>query len=317
MARTYPQRATTATITAMMTATYAGEIRFTESVVDMLISGLICGDVDVSDMPRVRSDDVSVHYTVDGPPAGSTVLLLEGLGYGRWMWDWLTDEFDDEFRVVRPDNRGTGDSDTPDGPYSIGTMADDVMAVLNDLDVDEVHVVGASMGGMIAQQLALADERVVSLVLLCTTPGGENAVETPPEVLDHVFSVPDEAGPREAVRHRMEPAISDGFDDREPELVSEIVDARLEGDAGPQGREAQAAAVAAFDVADRLDELDVPTLVLHGTDDRVLPVENAELLADGVDNATVDRIDGGSHLFFIEERDTVNPRIREFLGEHA
>ena len=268
-------------------------------------------------MPRVRSDDVSVHYTVDGPPVGSTVLLLEGLGYGRWMWKWLTEELDDEFQVVRPDNRGTGDSDTPDGPYTIGTMADDAAAVLDNLDVDEVHVVGASMGGMVAQQLALEDDRVASLVLLCTSPGGEDAVETPPEVLDHVFSVPDDAAPREAVRHRMKPATSDGFYDQEPERVSEIVDDRLEGDAEPKGREAQAAAVAAFDVSDRLDEIRVPTLVLHGTDDRVLPVENANLLSDGIDDVTVEQIDGGSHLFFIEDPDRINPRIRDFLGEHA
>ena len=117
----------------------------------MLISGLICGDVVVLGMPRVRSDDVSVHYTVDGPPASSTVLLLEGLGYGRWMWKWLTEELNGEFQVVRPDNRGTGDSDTPEDPYTIGTMADDAAKVLDDLDVDDVHVVGASMGGMIAE----------------------------------------------------------------------------------------------------------------------------------------------------------------------
>lgn len=268
-------------------------------------------------MPRVTNDGVDIHYAVDGPSEAPTVLLLEGLGYGRWMWNWLTAELDDDFEVLRPDNRGTGDSEVPEGPYSIAGMAADAAAVLDDHGAESVHVVGASMGGMIAQEVALADERVESLVLLCTSPGGDDAFETPPEVLEHIFSVPDDAGPREAIRHRMEPAVSDGFYEAEPELVTAIVDERLTGDAPPAGREAQASAVMAFDASDRLADIDVPTLVLHGTEDRVLPVENAALLGELLENATVERVEKGSHLFFVEERDTVNPRIREFVEEHV
>ena len=268
-------------------------------------------------MPTVTRDGVTIDYVVDGDPAGPTVLLLEGLGYGRWMWRWLTDALAGDHEVLRPDNRGTGDSDVPDGPYTVDEMAADAGAVLDDHGVDAVHVCGASMGGMIAQELALADDRVASLTLLCTSPGGEDAAETPPEVQEHIFSVPDGAGPRERVRYLMEPAVSDDFSEREPELVDRIVDWRLAGDATPTGREAQAAAVAAFDATDRLGGLGVPTLVLHGTADRVLPVENAALLAEQLPHAAVERIEGGPHLFFIEERERVNDRVRTFLGEVA
>ena len=265
-------------------------------------------------MPTVTRDGVTIDYVVDGDPAGPTVLLLEGLGYGRWMWRWLTDALADDYEVLRPDNRGTGDSDAPEGPYTVGEMAADASAVLDDHGVDAVHVCGASMGGMIAQELALADDRVASLTLLCTSPGGEDAAQTPPEVQEHIFSAPEDAGPRERIRYLMEPAVSDEFYEREPELVDRIVDWRLAGDATPAGREAQAAAVAAFDATDRLGDLDVPTLALHGTADRVLPVENADLLAEHLSHATVERIDGGPHLFFIEERERVNDRVRTFLG---
>ncbi|PHQ39008.1 3-oxoadipate enol-lactone hydrolase [Halorubrum persicum] len=262
-------------------------------------------------------DGVDIHYAVDGPRDGPTVLLLEGLGYGRWMWRWLTEDLADEYEVLRPDNRGTGDSDAPDGPYAISEMAADARAVLDDRDVDRVHVCGASMGGMIAQELALADDRVASLTLLCTSPGGEEAPEMPAEVREHIFSAPDDLGPRERIRYLMEPAVSDGFYEREPDLVDRIVDWRLAGDATPSGREAQAAAVTAFDATDRLDEISVPTLVLHGTDDRVLPVGNAELLAAQLPHASVERVEGGPHLFFIEERDAIDSRIRSFLDEVA
>ncbi|ELZ42170.1 hydrolase or acyltransferase of alpha/beta superfamily protein [Halorubrum californiense DSM 19288] len=268
-------------------------------------------------MPTVTRDGVAIDYAVDGDPDGPTVLLLEGLGYGRWMWRWLAEALADGYEVLRPDNRGTGDSDVPEGPYTVPEMAADAAAVLDDRDADAVHVCGASMGGMIAQELALADDRVASLTLLCTSPGGDDAAPTPPEVQEHIFSAPEDADPRERIRYLMEPAVSDGFYEREPELVDRIVDWRLAGDATPTGREAQAAAVAAFDASDRLDAVDVPTLILHGTADRVLPAENAELLADRLPHADVELFDGGPHLFFIEERERVNDRIRTFLGEVA
>lgn len=268
-------------------------------------------------MPTVTNDGVTIDYAVDGPADGETVLLLEGLGYGRWMWRWTTAALSDRFRVLRPDNRGTGDSDAPPGPYTIEAMAADAAAVLDDRDVESVHVVGASMGGMIAMRLALEDDRVETLSLLCTSPGGEEAVPTPDDVMAHIFSVPEGVDEREAIRHKMEPAVSANFYDREPELVSRIVDWRLEGDADEDGREAQAAAVAGFDVSDRLGEIDVPALVLHGTDDRVLPIENGELLAEGLPNATFERFEGGPHLFFVESREAVNDRIRSFLEPHA
>lgn len=263
-------------------------------------------------MPNATRDGVSIDYAVDGD--GPTVLLLEGLGYGRWMWRWLTEELAGEYEVIRPDNRGTGGSDAPEGPYSIAELAADAAAVLDDHGVDRAHVCGASMGGMIAQELTLTDERVASLVLLCTSPGGEDAAETPAEVREHIFNPPPDADPRERVRYLMEPAVSDGFYEREPELVERIVDWRLAGDATPAGRQAQAAAVAGFDATDRLDAIDAPTLVAHGTDDRVLPVENAELLSRHLPHAAVELYDGGPHLFFIEERDAVNARIESFLS---
>ena len=268
-------------------------------------------------MPSVTRDGVTIDYAVDGNPEGPTVLLLEGLGYGRWMWRWLAEALGDDYEVLRPDNRGTGDSDVPEGPYTVAEMAADAAAVLDDRGVDAVHVCGASMGGMIAQELALTDDRVASVTLLCTSPGGDDAVPTPSEVQEHIFSAPEDADSRERIRYLMEPAVSDGFYDREPDLVDRIVDWRLAGDATPTGREAQAAAVAAFDASDRLGGLSAPTLVLHGTADRVLPVGNADVLADSLPHAEVELFDGGPHLFFVEERERVNDRVRTFLDEVA
>jgi pimeloyl-ACP methyl ester carboxylesterase len=283
-------------------------------MVDILTPGLMTDRVLRWAMPSVTRDGVTIDYAVDGEPNAPTVLLLEGLGYGRWMWRWLAETLIDDYYLLLPDNRGTGDSDVPEVPYTAAEMAADAAAVLDDRDADAAHVCGASMGGMIAQELALADDRVASLTLLCTSPGGDDATPTPRDVQEHIFSSPKDADPRERIRYVMEPAVSDGFYEREPELVDRIVEWRLVDDASPTGREAQAAAVAEFDASDRLDAVDVPTLILHGTADHVLPVENAELLAELLPHADVDLFEGGPHLFFIEERKRLNDRIRTFLS---
>lgn len=270
-------------------------------------------------MPTVDADGVTIAYEEHGPPDAESVVFVEGLGYGRWMWQWQADALADDYHVVLYDNRGTGESDAPDGPYTIPEMAADLDAVLTDvLDADAgetAHVVGASMGGMIAMQYALDYDRAASLVLLCTSHGGDDAVPIPDETLARMFNVPDDASPREAIRYKMQPAMTDEFWDENQDLIEQIVDWRLESDASDDAREAQAAGVQAFDVQDRLCDIDVPTLVLHGTDDRVLPVENGRMVADGIPNAEFVPLEGGSHLFFIESHETVTDSIQSFIDD--
>ncbi|SEO88616.1 Pimeloyl-ACP methyl ester carboxylesterase [Halogranum amylolyticum] len=264
-------------------------------------------------MEYATNDGVSLYYERRGPTDAETVVFVEGLGYGRWMWRWQRDPLSETYDTIVVDNRGTGDSDAPPGPYSIETMAADLDAVLADAGVESAHVVGASMGGMIAQQYALDYDRATSLALFCTSFGGEDAVPTPPETQARMFDVPEGLDEREAIRYKMEPALTEEFVASNDDLLDRIVEWRLESDADEAARDAQATAVATFDVADRLDELTLPTLVLHGTADRVLPIENGERLAARLPNATFERVTGGSHLFFVEQADDVTDRLREFV----
>jgi 3-oxoadipate enol-lactonase len=265
-------------------------------------------------METVTRDGVTLAYERDGPRDAETVVLVEGLGYGRWMWNWQRDALAEEYDVVLPDNRGTGDSDAPEGPYTIAEMAADLDAVLEDAGVESAHVVGASMGGMIAQQYALEFERAESLALLCTSMGGDDAVPTPPETQQRMFSVPEDADEREAIEYKMEPAMTDRLADDE-DLLERIIDWRLDSDAPPAAREAQGAAVAAFDASDRLGDVEGPVLLLHGTEDRVLPAENSELLDERLPDSRLEFVDGGPHLFFIEDAETVNDHLLSFLAD--
>lgn len=263
-------------------------------------------------MQQVSRNGVTLAYERDGPSDAESVVFVEGLGYGRWMWNWQRDALADEYDVIVPDNRGTGDSDAPEGPYTIAEMAADLDAVITDAGVESAHVVGASMGGMIAMQYALDSDRARTLTLLCTSPGGEDSVPTPPETQQRMFDVPDGLNEREQIRYKMEPAGTDRLDD---DIIDQIVDWRLASDAPPHAREAQGAAVAAFDVSDRLVELDLPTLVIHGTDDRVLPVENARVLHETISNSDLELVEGGPHLFFVEDAPLVNDYLTSFLDD--
>ncbi len=268
-------------------------------------------------METTERDGVTLAYERAGPADAPTVAFVEGLGYGRWMWRWQRDALADDYDVVVPDNRGTGDSDAPEGPYTVEEMAADLDAVLADAGVESAHVVGASMGGMIALAYALDFDRAESLALLCTSPGGEDAVPTPDETLARMFGVPDDLDEREAVKYKMRPAMTDEFWEANQGLVDDVVSWRLESDAPDHAREAQAAAVEAFDASDRLGEIGVPALVMHGTADRALPVANADLLAGGLPDADLELVEGGPHLFFVEHADAVNDRLRVFLADHA
>ncbi|WP_459194044.1 alpha/beta fold hydrolase [Halosimplex sp. J119] len=242
------------------------------------------------------------------------MTFVEGLSYGTWMWDRQRGGLDD-YRTLVWDNRGTGASDEPEGPYTVAEMAGDLRAVLADADVDGTHLVGASLGGMIAQEYALEFDCADSLALFSTTSGGDEAVPVPEETQARMQSVPEGYGPAETIRHRMKPAFTDDFWEREPEVIDRIVDRRLDTDPSDRAYEWQLAAAAAFDASDRLGDLDLPALVVHGDDDRVLPVENGRLLADLIPGARLVEIDGGSHLVFIEQPERVNDELREFLAD--
>lgn len=287
-------------------------------------------------MPQATRDGVSIYYEherCDGD-GRAPVVFVQGLAFGRWMWRWQREAVADEYDIVAPDNRGTGRSDVGLPPlvarlpgtlrslvllklagYSMGGLAADLEAVLDDAGIYDAHIVGASMGGMIAQRYALEYSRTKSLTLCCTSHGGPDAVPVPEETQERMFDTPDGASERETIRHRMRPAFNERFTNRNPHLMDRIIEWRLEQDASAPAREAQAAAVQNFDVSDRLDGLRVPTLLLHGTDDQVVPVENARLLEEKISDSRLELVEGGSHLFFIEEDELVNEHLLAFLEE--
>jgi pimeloyl-ACP methyl ester carboxylesterase len=258
------------------------------------------------------SQGVRIAYEVRGE--GEALVLVHGLAYDRAGWGCLPDLLAERFRVVLLDNRGVGESDVPAGPYAVAQMADDVVAVLDDAEIERTNLFGVSLGGYIAQELALAHpERVEKLILVSTAPGGPNAHPMPQSTQDVFARYPTmerEAGLRMFVENSLG---ARGVREL-PDLVEEILRYRLGHAPTVDAWLAQATAGAAFDAFDRLGAIGVPTLVIAGGADIVVDPRNAGLLGELIPNARVEIVPDRGHLLVWEDSERVAELVTEFLA---
>jgi 3-oxoadipate enol-lactonase len=262
-------------------------------------------------MSEAINDGVRIAYEVLGD--GEPLLFVHGLGYDRRGWGPLPALLAADFQVLLFDNRGVGESDVPEGPYAVSQMAADAVAVLDDAGVERAHVLGVSLGGYIAQEIALTyPDRVRKLVLGSTAPGGTRSHPMPQAGLEAFGRFPTmerEAGLRLMVESSLG---AHGVRER-PELVEEIFAYRLERAPTLAGWQAQAYAGATFDAYDRIPGIAAPTLVIHGSADTVVDPRNADLLAELIPDARVEVVPERGHLVIWEEAELLAPVVREFL----
>ncbi|SFF79972.1 Pimeloyl-ACP methyl ester carboxylesterase [Halopelagius inordinatus] len=254
-------------------------------------------------MPTASNGSVDLYYEADGE--GETVAFVGDAGYGAWQWGWQHAAVAGPYESLVSDLRGTGRSDAPPGPYTVGTLVDDLVAVLADYGVRKAHVVGAGLGGMVALEAARTTSRVRSLAVFGTAAYGGGIDLSP------LFGAPTDA---EELGESLSAAFSDRFVEAHPDVVEQIVEWRSEEDADREAWEAQAAAVERF-AADDLYEISDPAVVVHGTDDAVWPVERAEELAEGLPRGEFVPVEGAGHLAHVEASRVVNDELLRFLDE--
>ncbi|WP_238479090.1 alpha/beta fold hydrolase [Natranaeroarchaeum sulfidigenes] len=262
-------------------------------------------------MPTATRDGVSLYYDTWG--SGETVVFIEDVGFGAWLWGWQNDALAGPFETLVWDLRGTGRSDVPEGPYTVPQMANDLEAVLADHGVRNVHLVGCGLGGMVALDYAQRHNRAETLTLIGTTPGGDEA-ERNIDRLDDAFAPRDD---EEALASSLEAVLSAAFREQHPEAVERITAWRAEDDAGREAWEAQAAAFEGYEHRDPLYETTVPTLVLHGEDDEIVPFSNAELLDRELPRSELEAAPEAGHLVGVERATGVNDAIIGFLEAHV
>ncbi len=256
-------------------------------------------------MPHAKAaDGTRIAYQTggDGPP----LLLLSGQANNHHWWEGIRADFEAAYRTVSLDYRGTGDSDKPDIPYSTLGFAEDAIAVLDDLGIEQVAVYGTSMGGRVAQWLAARfPDRVHTLVLGCTSPGGRHAVERDAEVRKSLAQA-DPVAARQALLELMyTPAY----------LASTSGPFNTLGDPGmpAYAKRRHLYASNRHDAWEVLPDIAVPTLIVHGSEDRFNPPANAPLLGERIPSARLAWIPGARHAYFDEFRSTASPLVLEFL----
>jgi 3-oxoadipate enol-lactonase len=255
------------------------------------------------------ADSAGVRIAYESSGEGPPLLLMQGIGYARWSWDPVVPALAERYRVLNFDNRGIGESDVPPPPYTARQLAEDGIAVLDDAGVERAHVVGASLGGMAAQELVAAfPDRVDRLVLACTTPGGTGAVPMPAQTVALMQEAATLA-PEVAMRRFVENALAPSAD---ASLVDDLYERRVANPPDPIGWQGQAAAGMGFD-GSRL-EIAAPTLILHGTEDAVVDPGNAALLAERIPGSRVELFSGCGHLFFWEQPGRFVDTVAEFLA---
>jgi len=262
-------------------------------------------------MPYTEAPGFRMKYEDRGD--GFPLLLINGLGGDHTEWLLQLPEFSRHFRVIVFDNRGSGDSGSPPGPYSTAQMADDAAALLSVLGISRTHVLGFSMGGMIAQEVALLHpDRVERLVLACTSPGGEGSDRPAFETVAPIAGFP--GGDPEGEFRRLIPYLySDRYIREHPGEIDAAVRRRLARPVSIPGHASQVAAAMGHTAWDRLAGIRAPTLVIAGTGDRLVPPVNSRRIAERIPGAKLVFLDGAPHRLFAENADTFNREVLAFL----
>jgi pimeloyl-ACP methyl ester carboxylesterase len=264
-------------------------------------------------MRTARVGSVNLAYYVDG--SGPPVLCIMGLG-GRgtdWNPAFIT-AMAPRFEMIRFDNRGTGKSDCPEETYSLDVMADEAIGILDVLGRARAHVVGVSMGGMIAQLVALRHpERVERLVLIATHAGGHSVIPPTPPAMAALMGDRTRP-PADMVRDAMTTITGPGFATRHPEAIDAIVANAVAQPTPPASFARQMQAIMASDRTTRVGGIRAPALVVHGADDPLVPYPNGELLAREIPGARLVTLPGCGHMPMWECPDALVRELSTFFA---
>jgi 3-oxoadipate enol-lactonase len=262
-------------------------------------------------MPFVENLGARIYWDEEG--SGAPLLLIMGLGWSSHAWYRTRPILRQKYRTIVLDNRGVGRSEAPAGPYSIVQMASDAAAVLNAARVNTAHIFGVSMGGMIAQEFALQyPKKVRSLVLGCTAAGGPQAVRAEQDALQVLMTRGQDP---DQFAKAMAPFI---YDRGTPaERIEEDTAVRRKWYPSAEPYFAQLQAIMAWEAYGRLSQIAAPTLVIHGEIDRLVPPENAKLIAAQIPGAKLVMIPNASHIFTTDQPERAHQVVLDFLGTQA
>jgi len=262
-------------------------------------------------MPKVKVGDISFYYETHG--VGHPLVLIRGLGSNADHWYSQIPALSSSFRVVSYDNRGIGRSDKPNEPFTISMMAEDTAGIMDGLGIPKAHIMGLSMGGMVAQEFALRfPHRVRGLVLACTHCGGKKAVPASGEI-QALFSEFITTASPEAAQKAGKCLFAEHTLSKASEIVREYQEISARFPAEAKVLLQQFEAIKGHDAWSRLQDIQAPTLVITGAEDLLIVPENSKILAEKISEAQLCIIPGGGHQFLVEQAQAANEAILAFL----
>ncbi len=260
---------------------------------------------------RIKVNDIHINYELSGKRGGQVVVLSHSLSSSLLMWTPQMDALNPYFRVLRYDIRGHGNSDAPSGPYTLKLLAQDVIQLLDALDIDRVHFVGLSLGGMIGQSLALNNPDRLKSLTLCDTAAVVPAEAQP--LWQERMDKARKEGMEALLEQTMERWFTPSFLKQNSKILILIRGQLL---ATPvSGYIGCAEAIRKLDYLDRLSEIKIPTLIMVGEDDPGTPVSASEAIYERISNSKLVILPSARHLSNVEQADAFNAALLKFLKE--
>ncbi|HXZ87293.1 MAG TPA: alpha/beta fold hydrolase [Candidatus Binataceae bacterium] len=265
-------------------------------------------------MQRTRINGVELAYELRG--TGAPLVMIHGAQGDQSMFNDLAPAFARNYRVLTFDQRDSGLSEKPHGDYGIAQLADDTATLMDHVGFDAAHIVGVSMGGMIAAEFALRHpKKVRALVLGCTTPGGPRAIRIGGDAFNAAYSSRPMSS-EDRGRALAEAAFTKEYIERHPEIIPAMIESRRQRPLDPAALESRLKAAMRHDVYDRLGQITCPTLVITGKNDALISWENSRLLADRIPGARLMLLEPAGHCFWLEQPAQSRDAIERFLADH-
>jgi 3-oxoadipate enol-lactonase len=267
-------------------------------------------------MPVVSTGEVELSYERSG--SGPPLLMIMGMSGTALTWgEPFLGPLRQDFETIVYDHRGIGESSRMDEQFTIAQLAEDAAALLDALEIDSAHVLGISMGGMVAQELALAHpECVRTLVLGCTYCGGDGSALTGEDVMRKLAEGMSSGDRDRAIRAAWEANVSPSFA-TDADAYARFLEIARSRAVAVEVIMAQMQAIAGHDTSARLPSIELPTLVLHGTLDQMLPVQNGHLIAGLIPDSRLEIFDRTGHLFFWEQPERSAELVRAHVAVHV
>jgi pimeloyl-ACP methyl ester carboxylesterase len=264
-------------------------------------------------MPIAKTKNVNIYYEIIGQ--GEPLVMIRGISSNADHWYEQVPVLSQKYQLLVFDNRGIARSSDPGGSFSTRNMAADTVGLMEAVGIKKAHVMGYSMGGMIAQEMALAyPEKVNGLILVATDCGISLRVKAKPEFF-RLFSEMIRLGTNEAKKAAAGCLFAKQTFETRPDIIERYSEVSLRFPASQKTLGRQWTAIAQHDACNRLAKISSPTLVITGSEDELIPPQNAKVMAQRIPGAQMISIDGSGHLFLIEQPEAFNEAVIGFLDE--